>query len=564
MIRRDLKFAEYLLAHGAGRSARKVLGGPHGNRHVNDVRSAAKRCTPDKIIYGLVVADNQGLAVPLPAVPGMSDVRDEHYAASMNTANAVVRARLSCPQAPLLRPTVEKFLAASGQSLGLGLALAFVRELTGLKPVKAVFVSATLERSGRVGHVDLIEPKLAIARDEGRDGDFVILVASDQGVAEDERIRCVASLDEAIELVFGATKLDVESRYRSPTSQLDEIEKLDNHDAAIQQLQALTVDDRHTDICARRLIALGERHRHVGNSDEASRCHSEALTILDSDDRRLAESGRIQSLSTRIDQYEFSETEEILTNWLEDERSFFIDPRHRTAARGMLAQICAMTGRLHQAVEVRRKSLDDHHKTERLRSEIPRTLAYLSLDAARAGMADDFTQFATKLAKVTPPGHLDQWRYNVSSIVRGLVALGRDKEAIDWLLGDCTFHGYDAPLPVRKRVLSGQVETHPEVTTVRALVRAYRKTFALGRAVEAAERVRSFDTAQPNLISWLAELPSFEVALCYRAQGDNERAEAILRDARARLPKLHPEATAHHHGLVDDDDVEAAIDRVWY
>ncbi len=101
--------------------------------------------------------------------------------------------------------------------------------------------------------------------------------------------------------------------------------------------------------------------------------------------------------------------------------------------------------------------------------------------------------------------------------------------------------------------------TAPELSALRALVRALRRSglreeaIAFGtRAVERAGDAR-------ELFGWMAALLQLEVGL---ADGDAETTKA----AQERLHRTHPEATRFHARLLSSEgnEREAELDRVWY
>jgi hypothetical protein len=109
------------------------------------------------------------------------------------------------------------------------------------------------------------------------------------------------------------------------------------------------------------------------------------------------------------------------------------------------------------------------------------------------------------------------------------------------------------------------VETHPEVSLARALVRALRRTGLPAEGVALAERVpvREGEGALAAFCAWLVHL---EGALALGDAGDVAGAEARMAEARTGIRRVHEGAARHHAELLSEsgEGLERAIDRVWY
>ena len=83
-------------------------------------------------------------------------------------------------------------------------------------------------------------------------------------------------------------------------------------------------------------------------------------------------------------------------------------------------------------MRLREQNLSLHARSESLREVLPGTHCWAALDAARAGDPERFERHARALAQTRRPGDTQQGRYDGACVLRGLVALGRDREALRW------------------------------------------------------------------------------------------------------------------------------------
>lgn len=570
MTEERLRVAEWLLAHGAGASARRVLGDLRG-APANRLRLASREATLRPGVYALVtLPDGAGVAVPLVPEPGRSRAADPVFRRASERALDAARAHLRAPALPALRFAFEERLAVFGPSIGLPAALAFIIHYAASRaPAMAVLGSGELDESGRVERVGQMSEKLAVAaleREVGR-----ILVPA--GEAEARGADRVATLAEAVEIVMGRGPIAPDVGHLHVDAVLRRVHADRDPARGIELLSALPRDALAPADRARVLLELGSLHRHHGQSGEAARLHAEARDLLIAEraviGAEAVERYELECAATALDDFRCEETIAALSARLGEP---FLKLRNELRCRGMLAQAVAMTGRFAEAVEIRLGNLALHERSDALRKVAPVTHAHLALDAARAGDAALFERHARAAIEATRPGDEAQERFDAAAIVRGLAALGRDGEALAWARDEAPVLGIEAaaaraPWSVTRMMRGGSaVEGHPEVSVARALTRALRRTGSAREAVSLAARVRAPEAPSAALSAWCAALAALEGSLAIEALGDHASARHRREQAREALRRAHPAATRHHGELMwaEGEALSAAIDRVYY
>ena len=552
--------ARWLLDAGAGASACALLSNVRG-REANDLREASARATLRPGIYALVVYDHEGLVVPMRACVGLPSSSSADLQLACTSGLAAVRSWFGAPSLPSLRLELEELLAVSGTSLGLPTALAFVAHFApSSAPTRAVLASGRLDADGRVLPVSHLDAKLAAAAAEN--GDRVVLVPPGQRTHEDQIE--VHTLEEAIAAALGPARVVAPSRV-AVDGWIERARAESDPLRAIALLEAIDRDALHPADRARVHLELGTVLRHAGQSKAATEHHAQARALLETErlvvGAETAERYDLEVWLTAMDEFRLEEARAAAVRRLNEP---FLSMRNELRCRGMLAQVLAMQGELEEAVSVREGNLALHALSDDLARVLPGTLVYLALDSARAGDAARFEHHAHRLLRATPPGDANQWRYTAYAIVRSLVALGRYEEAISWTSGAASFDGTPAP-PATIELLRGHtpITNHPEMTMVRALVRALRRTSSAAKALALGARVSA--PTGSGLVAWLAALVELEVALAERALGHAGYAARIAR-VRAALPALHDGATAYHAALLTctESELEGELDRVFY
>ncbi len=559
-----LAVAEWLLEHGAGESARNVLGdlrGAPGNR----LRARAPGTSLRPGVYALVsLPDGQGAVVPLRATPGRSRAADPAFRLACDRALDEARAFLGAPGLPALRFAFEDWLCVFGASVGLPAALAFVAHYASrAAPLHAVLATGELLPGGRVERVGGMPGKQAIAGAE-REVGRLLLPAGEPSVRGAERVATVA---EALEIVFGRGPLSPDVRHLHVDGVLQRVHAERDAGRGIALLEALPLAALSPADRARVLLELGTMHRHLGHSHEAARLHAEARGLLAAEraviGAEAAERYELECLATMLDDYQVDLAVAALQARLSQP---FLKLRNELRCRGMLAQGVGMAGRFGEAARIRAGNLPLHARSDALRKVAPATHGYVALDSARAGDAATFAEQGRAMGEATRPGDEPQERFNAGVVVRGLVALGRHAEALAWVRDEARVLDLRVPSPLARLYRSrAPVSTHPEVSIARALCRAQRRAGEPGAAVTLADRI-PLASIEGALATFCALLVGLEAALALRDLGDVEAAEARLSSARAGLVRAHASAARHHADLLEGggEALERAIDRVWY
>jgi hypothetical protein len=516
-----LTVAEWLLEAGAGRSALFVLGELLGQR-ANEVRRLSLDVALAKrTVHALVtLEDGRGAVVPLIPSPGRSRAKDPELRIACDRALKAVREILGTPSLPALRFELEDWLSLFGASLGLPAALAFLGYYAPSRlPARAVLATGRLLDGGALAAVDGMQAKSAIAELER--GEKLVVTPE------------IGSLSHAVCAVFGDAPMVPERRVLTLDQTIERARSEPDRGRAIAELEALPDSLAKSD-AARVLLELGTLYRHEGDSDRAAALHARAKEMLDRERRFIgadaAERYELECRLSAMDAFQIDEAIEALTHRLD---APFLSAHNEVRCRGMLAQALGMAGRHAEAVSVRIANVELQSSSDALRAVLPGTYCYLALDSAKAGDAPGFDRWA-ELLRSTPQGNDHQWRFNAAAIGRGLVALGRHREALEWVpKGD---HA---------------IASHPETSLVRALCRAYKRSRAPAEAKALAARV-PIPSDPSNLVAWLCALVHLEAN--------------PTKELQAELTALHPPATRFHQDLVSSTgaDLERALDRVWY
>ncbi len=559
-----LEIASWLLEHGAGESARNVLGSLRG-APANRLRLRANGAALRPGVYALVsLPEGQGVVVPLRATPGRSRAADPAFRLACDRALDEARAFLRAPGLPALRFAFEDWLGVFGASVGLPAVLAFVAHYAArLAPPYAVLATGELLPGGAVERVGQMIGKQAIAAAEREVGRILIPSGEPSGAGADR----VATVAEALEIVFGRGPVAPDVRHLHVDGVLQRVHADRDTARGIALLESLPLPALSPADRARVLLELGSLHRHLGHSREAARLHAEARDLLASEREVIgseaAERYELECWATTLDDFQVAETIAALEARL---ALPFLKLRNELRCRGMLAQAVGMAGRFADAARLRALNLPLHARSDALRKVAPATHGYLALDSARAGDAATFAAQARAMGEATRPGDEAQERFNAAVVVRGLVALGSHAEALAWVRDEVPVFEWRVPSPLA-RLYGGHapVQTHPEVSVARALCRALRRTGNPAAAVALADRVPTAPI-EGELATFFALLVSLEGALALRDLGDPGAAEARLAAARAGLAQAHEGAARHHADLLEGDGgaLECAIDRVWY
>lgn len=558
-----LALSRWLTNAGASASALTVLDGIRG-AEANDLRTVARGRSLVPGLFALVALDDaRGLCLPIEPSLGLSRSRDPAFREATDTALSLARSLLGVRQLPSLRVGCEETVDVHGPSIGLPSALAFVSYYIGRSPIAgAVAATGAIDERGRVLPVRGLEAKLgAAARERGLG---LVLVPHGSGVESPVPLLEVSTLAEAVERVFGRGGLVVAERFLDFEALRTSMRSWPD-DAAIDGLSGLLDAAPFEADRLRVQVDLAARFRHLGRSDQASGLSERSKVTLESLGRTrmgrdVAEHVELQYHLGRMDLFDL-------------DRSITALERHVAAGlssvsneiryRGALAQALGMAGRVREALEIRSANVALHEVSSEAARDRAGTHVYLALDAARIGDETRFRHEIREMVRYTRPGDDVQLRFDAAAWCRGLVLLGHHAEAIAWLERGDEAGVLSVPRSIeRARGERHEVTTHPEVSLVRALVRALGHSGRQQEALEWAERVRP--PADGGLVAFLAHLVHLEAS---RFERDVDPISSADRAHRARLGlrRSHAGAARFHPALFRTDDALGhALDSVWY
>ena len=562
MSRELLDIASWLLECGAGASARNVLSALRG-APANRLRLRAMDASLSPGIYALVaLPGGPGVVVPLRPTPGRSRASDPAFRRACDRALDEARAFLRAPLLPSQRFAFEEWLSVFGPSIGLPAALAFVACFASSRALPcAVLATGEILDDGRVGRVGHMVEKQAIAASEREVGRILIPLGEPSGRGADR----VATVAEALAIVFGDGPIAPDAGHLHVDAWLGRVHADRDPERAIDLLSALPMEALAPADRARVLLELGTQLRHAGRSGEAARVHGEArLQIAAERDvigAEAAERYELECWATTLDDFRVDEVVDALRDRLSRP---FLKLRNELRCRGLLAQATAMAGRFAEAVAIREANLPLHDKSDALRKIAPATHAHLALDAARAGDSATFERHVLAMRDATRHGDDAQERFNAAAVVRGLVALGRPREALAFARDERRYADVRPPPSiVRLARGSAPIDGHPEVSVARALCRALRRESDPRAAVLLADRVTKHAA---GLAGFCAALVDLEASLALDDAGDGDASRARRIAARAALSGAHEGASRHHAALLVSEGraLEAAISVAYY
>jgi hypothetical protein len=591
---------------------RTALGGHRVNRLRRTARARVDRHELRPGFYALTVVEGFGIPIPFDVEPGIvsSPALDERAADAFARAVELIQRQLGASAAlPRLAVTVSSHLAIAGRSLGLVSALAAAARYSGFRPRHAVLATGEIDSSGRVLPVDGIEAKLTAARREAEGSDALVLIPAGQDVALEEvtteragidadrsrfplspstrgfgggrhetlpssrrpemtsptpprrggerdhnwsySVLRVATLEEALRIVFGDVPSRVDSAFTSFQRMLDESRDEPDHDRAIRLLEAIPVDSLAPTDRAALWLEQGCRTRHTGDTNAAHVLHTEALAAaeegLGGGCRAFFEKLELETMRTRMDRFEFDVVEE----WLREQiAGDFHDPHNGVRCRGMLAELLSTTGRHAEVVALREENLSIQRHAEVMRREIPRTLACMVYEAARADDEVAFDSCALELKEATTPGDISQQRYNDAALFRGLGLLERHAAIVDWFdRKPATETTQPSGMLLEELRTRESIMTHPEITSSRYVARALRKRGRLDASRVVAEKIGRQDL--PPRALFLALLGQVELALTLVALGLEAEARSTASQLADALPRIAPRAAAFHAELIE-------------
>ena len=576
--------AETLIQHGLPRTALALLDSLHEHTfQLNRLRRKARRHSQaPRILPGIYVLaslDGCGAVVPLRAEQG--DPRKTR-ALSAEALDAVLKShdaaqRLLHPSGlPSLRLIFPEAFSLFGKSIGLPAALAFVEKWCGKRVPYPVLATGELGENGCILPVGQREQKIRVAVTELEGTQGLVLVPADAAQEESRTlVRPVRSLDEAVSAVWGASTLPADRALLSLAKSIQQAQSEEDHRKALAILENYPTERLALADRTRLIFAIGIRYRHMGQTEKAMALHQDACKLLPGNQDVLGmetlETLEVEHFATVMDLYDLMRLEQHLRNRLHRP---FCSAHNRVRCQGMLAQLLSTVGRYEEALPLREENLLTQERTEAMRHEIPRTLACLTYEAARAGRREIFECCAAELLQKTLQGDEHQARYNRCAIARGLTLLGQHDLLLHWIRGEETLFRTGPDFGLRSLLEpGGTVRGYPDVSTVRALVRALRRSGNSEAAVKAGARIQA--NRREGLIRWLSNLVEVETALAQLDLGQAKEASLRLSSAVRSLRSCHLHAAGFYGSLIsilesdrlDVDKVkriERELDHVYY
>lgn len=497
-MRDRLELARWLLANGGAVSVPTVLAEVRG-AEANRLRLDARAATPEPGVAALVTTPGgEGLVLPLRVELGASRLHDPEARAASELAHRLVADWLGTPLPPMRFAMEERFDLA-GASLGLPAFLAFAFRATARAPDAPILATGRLDSAGQVLPVEGLDAKLAVIERVEHARVFVGATQATPHARGVARVRALA--DE----LFGTAAASPELLRVS-----DAIARMHQTPDDPDHLRVLEALDRDTLPRADRLVLALHRVqvlRHLGRADEALSLLAETETRFGGAEQALGSELRerleLEPILVAIDRFELEEAEARLRRRLDDP---FASLLNELRVRGMLAQVVAMQGRHTEAVALRTQNLALHDLSEHLDRTRVGTLCYLALDSALSGDATAFEHHARAALERTAPSDERQGRYTAAAVVRGLVALERDDEALAWAREQRPWASHPPPSAVAWVRTDSPIRTHPEVSIVRALAAAARRVGDAAWAERFVDRVVVEPQGPNDLVAWLAGL----------------------------------------------------------
>ena len=478
---------------------------------------------PSKI-YGLVTKGNLGLVLPVPVVEGRPEscpMLECNAVQAIRNANQCIQSRLTPSISTILRldfplPPLE----IHGASLGLAAALAMLQYASDLPIGKPVICTGELSESGLVQEVGSEEVKVDAAISELGDNDGLILIPDQGRFFSDARIKQVTSLDDAIHLVWeNRPPLNLMDSINSLDEFLKKIKRSHSHTDNIQKLEARL---EKASVLADQLpikIELMDQHRHIGDMKEAKIIEDWIIGNL-SGLHGLTQNERAQlQLKFLANQRDFYHMDGIVAELHSTLSSPNLDKPIQIEAQALLAMCLSITNDYGRAVELREQNLALQRQLgDKCKNDIGRTLCDLVLESARAGLPDKYDKYARELNETG-----NSQDYNDRALCLGAVYLGKLSELHAYLTSQSD--SYPCLTPSLRSYLKYTlpVTNHPQISTLRALIRACRKCEDWKNAELLGSRCREDLVLEPH-VRFLAVLCGLErdLALWEMRQGSIE------------------------------------------
>ncbi len=472
-------------------------------------------------------------------------------------------------------------LTIDGSSLGLAAALAFVQRACGLQLEKPVVVTGKLDANGVVIGVGCLEQKIRAALEELGDHPGVVLFPPNGTRSLDPRLQPVQRFQEAISLLWG-TNVRVDPLLQSIEELIAQVDESDDYEGNLRRLELWLGQKEHRNLQPADIIRLRVRVmmqlRHLGRTEDAETIRHELQKARHAYERYYLDPEHIQEievqlLATTLDSFPDRWFRTAIDNHLKDR---MLSWQNRIRLQGILATYESMVGNGREAVRLREDNCSIHRQRSDLQEDLPFTLCHFAWECARAGLSEKFWQTVRELeqetGKLVAEKAARQRRYNYHAVAAGCVRLGEESKLADFIEDSSrAIPGLDGNF--RAWCLSDEpVLRHPEISTLRALVRMYRR---LGRPEDALRLSSRFEPQrrEHDLTQFLFWVCRIETELAAWESG--VRQPERLREIPDVLSLCHKPAARFYPDLLDfclefdgsPDSIrklETEIDKLYY
>lgn len=516
-LRRRLELGWWLLERGLGVSAKQAVRGVQ-DLEASRLRHAAAREAPVAGVYAMLASSPaEGICFPITVAPGVRRGAIPAATAQALTRAAALAARvLGLGSLPPCHVHWPDALVVDGASIGLPAALGLMAHFGDVEAPSPVFATGALDDVGGVHPVAHTAVKVPAAFADAPQA--TVLVPNGYEPVQ-PGVRSVATLDSAVQLVFGGGRMrpglvasDVVRYLEALGAEADPAER-------IRALRRASEDARMPGDAAALTARLAAELRHVGRASEAL----ELLTPRPGERGREVDERVLQQALSECDHFRFGAATLALEQRMRDP---FGEARDELRFRGALAQAYSMSGDPLRAYRLRSANLDLHQYSAELARGEAGTRCALARDAAAAGDFASFARHVEALCEGVGRGQPDQDLYNAHAVVWGLDRLDRPAALLEWMHGT---RWTDVPRP---RVLTSTdpIVGYPAIGTARACAQV------LERAGE-AQLARAIRTRVPvqgaGLVRWLSLLVQLDAC-------DGEAGRVAW---MAQLQEAHADAT---------------------
>ncbi|MBN2714862.1 MAG: hypothetical protein JXX14_03340 [Deltaproteobacteria bacterium] len=485
-----------------------------------------------------------GVAVPLSCILGKPGDEKESWGSFLNWSSTSQKAfmtayhwcesRLSMAKGSLpgIVPVTPDLIHVDGHSAGLASALAILSKVTGSPLPLPVFATGAIGANGQIETVGHMAAKLAMAKAELANTDGIVLAPRGAAANAPDGLKIIEvdTLEEAITAVFGNIQFNPDASLLDFGTLLAALRNDTDHRKVVRQLRAIHVSSLPPADQAIWYLEMGVRLRHTGDIAGANEAHGQISDIQNQTVVEcLAETVTEERIEIEVLRSKMASDVSIAMRHQIEQRLArgVMSVHNRVRIRGMLAELKSTLGEHQGVLALREANLEAQQGNAAMKKEIQWTLCGIVWEAARAGNDAAFFKYARQLASEATALDTHQQAYNSAAMVRGLIVLKRYDELASWLTGKST-QVPGAPGIALLQMINGAgpIQTHPSVSTARALVRMYRKNGRPDQAIALANRIDT--TATEPLMRWLCLASQIEKAMALVQKGDDYEAEGVL------------------------------------